>query len=50
MLPFEVTTLTFAGTLLSLAILEHWFLILPLPSERLWQWGMHSRMVPGPRP
>ncbi len=47
--PFVVTTMTFSGSLLSLAILEHWFLVLPLPSERLWQWGMHSRMAPGPR-
>ncbi len=27
------------ATLLALAILEHWFLVLPLPSERLWAWG-----------
>ena len=30
--PFEATALTFAGTLLTLAILEHWFMVLPLPS------------------
>jgi len=44
--PFEVAGLTFAGTLLSLAILEHWFLVLPLPSERLWSWGLRSRAAP----
>jgi putative photosynthetic complex assembly protein 2 len=38
------TALTFAATLLSLAVLEHWFLVLPLPSEALWSWGMRSRV------
>ena len=28
------------ATLLALAILEHWFLVLPLPSDRLWSWGL----------
>ena len=28
---------------LSLALLEHWFMVLPLPSEKLWDWGMRSR-------
>jgi putative photosynthetic complex assembly protein 2 len=27
------------ATLMALAVLEHWFLVLPLPSERLWAWG-----------
>jgi putative photosynthetic complex assembly protein 2 len=40
---FDATALTFAATLLSLAILEHWFLVLPLPSEVLWNWGLRSR-------
>ncbi|CAN5756592.1 putative photosynthetic complex assembly protein PuhE [soil metagenome] len=40
---FEATSLTFAATLLTLAVLEHWFLVLPLPSEALWAWGMRSR-------
>jgi putative photosynthetic complex assembly protein 2 len=42
---FDATALTFAGTLLSLAILEHWFMVLPLPSERLWSWGLRSRSL-----
>ncbi len=41
--PFEATALTFTGMLLSLAVLEHWFLVLPLPAELLWKWGMASR-------
>jgi putative photosynthetic complex assembly protein 2 len=40
---FDATSLTFQATLLSLAVLEHWFLVLPLPSEALWSWGMRSR-------
>ncbi|OYV40291.1 MAG: hypothetical protein B7Z80_04985, partial [Rhodospirillales bacterium 20-64-7] len=34
---------TFLGTLMALAILEHWFLVVPLPSAKLWQWGLASR-------
>ncbi len=45
---FEATALTFSGTLLSLAILEHWFMVLPLPSQALWNWGLRSRAVEPP--
>ena len=44
---FEATGLTLVGTLLTLAILEHWFIVLPLPSEALWKWGLHSRRDSG---
>jgi putative photosynthetic complex assembly protein 2 len=47
---FELTSLTFAATLLSLAVLEHWFLVLPLPSEALWSWGLRSRVVTPAKP
>ncbi len=40
---FEVTSNALVGSLLSLAILEHLLLVLPLPSEKLWRWGMRSR-------
>lgn len=47
---FDATALSFAATLLSLAILEHWFMVLPLPSEALWSWVRRSRaMAPGER-
>jgi putative photosynthetic complex assembly protein 2 len=45
---FEATALTFSGTLLSLAILEHWFMVLPLPSQLLWRWGLRSRATDPP--
>ncbi len=40
---FRMTSITFAAALLTLAILEHGFMMLPLPSERLWDWGLRSR-------
>jgi putative photosynthetic complex assembly protein 2 len=40
---FEVASFALIGSLLGLAILEHWFLVLPLPSEALWKWGLRSR-------
>lgn len=43
---FEATSLTFVAILLSLAVLEHWFLVIPFPSEALWSWGMRSRDAP----
>jgi hypothetical protein len=38
--------MTLVATLLSLAILEHLFLVLPLPFENLWRWGLRSRAAP----
>jgi len=46
---FEATGLTFASTLLTLAILEHWFLVLPLPATALWRWGLRSRKADASR-
>ncbi len=40
--PFEVAGLALVGTLLALGALEHWLLVLPLPSEALWRWSMGS--------
>ncbi len=37
--PFGGTALTLLATLLALAVLEHWFLVLPLPDEALWAWA-----------
>ena len=38
--------LTFVATMLALAILEHWFLILPLPFAELWSWALSVRDRP----
>jgi putative photosynthetic complex assembly protein 2 len=40
---FDTAGLALAATLLSLAILEHWFMVLPLPTTALWGWGLRSR-------
>ncbi len=41
--PMQATAAALVASLLSLAVLEHWFMVLPLPSEQLWRWGMRSR-------
>ena len=38
--------MTLVAAMMALAILEHWFLVLPFPTAILWQWGLASR---GPR-
>ncbi len=40
---FERTGYTLLATLLTLAVLEHWFLVLPVPVEKLWRWAMSRR-------
>jgi putative photosynthetic complex assembly protein 2 len=35
--------LSMLATMLALAVIEHWFLILPLPFERLWAWSLRSK-------
>lgn len=40
---YEAVSLAFLATLLSLAVLEHWFLVLPIPADALWKWGLASR-------
>ena len=37
------TALILLATLVALGLLEHWFLVLPLPVEALWAWGLASR-------
>jgi putative photosynthetic complex assembly protein 2 len=37
--PFEAALFTMLACLMALAVLEHWFLVLPLPVDALWQWG-----------
>ena len=40
---FQVTSNALLATMLGLAVLEHWFMVLPLPSTSLWSWGLRSR-------
>jgi len=41
--PYDVVAYTFVATMMALAILEHWFLVLPLPAAALWNWSLRSR-------
>jgi putative photosynthetic complex assembly protein 2 len=40
---YTSASLTLVATLLGLAVVEHWFMVLPLPSAELWSWGLKSR-------
>jgi putative photosynthetic complex assembly protein 2 len=42
--PAEVAGYALLAALTALALLEHWFMVLPLPDEKLWRW-----MLPAPR-
>ncbi len=41
---FEAVSLGLVLSLLALAIVEHVFLVLPLPMTALWAWGLRSRL------
>ncbi|MCZ8260209.1 MAG: putative photosynthetic complex assembly protein PuhE [Beijerinckiaceae bacterium] len=40
---FEATGHALIAALMALAVLEHWFLVIPLPFGELWSWGLASR-------
>jgi putative photosynthetic complex assembly protein 2 len=44
--PFEAVGQTLLATMLTLAIVEHWFLVLPISIASLWTWGLRSREAP----
>ena len=45
---FELDGFILLAALAGLALIEHWFLVLPLPDAALWSWAMRSREPPGP--
>jgi putative photosynthetic complex assembly protein 2 len=45
-MPETATGLSLLAALAALATLEHWFLMLPLPSAALWNWSLPGRTVP----
>lgn len=46
--PFTAVSACFLATMMGLGVLEHWFLVLPLPAEDLWTWGLRShKRAPG---
>jgi len=46
----EAVRLVLTATLLALGILEHWFLVLPLPDEALWAWALPGRKAGAQHP
>jgi putative photosynthetic complex assembly protein 2 len=44
--PYDKISLSLMIALLGLGLLEHWFMVLPLPSERLWSWAFQSAARP----
>ncbi len=40
---------TLLTALTLLALLEHWFMVLPLPDQKLWRWMMPERKIMAPR-
>ena len=47
--PTASAGLMLAATMLGLAILEHWLLVLPLPATALWRWAMRRHEDPAAR-
>jgi putative photosynthetic complex assembly protein 2 len=42
---FEQVAYTLVSALAALGVLEHWFLVVPLPVTALWKWGLGSRQA-----
>ena len=40
---FNATGAVFVALLLFLAVIEHWFLVLPIPMTALWKWSLSER-------
>ena len=42
---FETTGFTFLAALMALAVLEHWFMVLPFEATALWKWSLKSHVA-----
>lgn len=47
---FQAVAHIFYATLLALAVIEHWFLVAPLPVAALWSWSLKVRGETPPQP
>lgn len=45
---FDAVGYTLLATLMALAVIEHWFMILPIPAEALWRWSLDPAPVARP--
>lgn len=43
---YTATAMTLLATLTALAVVEHWFLVLPIPDATLWRWALKFREAP----
>lgn len=43
---FAAVAASFLATIVVLAVLEHWLLVLPLPTAALWSWGLKTHATP----
>ena len=39
---YDLASMTFLATLTALGLIEHWFMVLPMPATALWAWGLRS--------
>jgi putative photosynthetic complex assembly protein 2 len=44
--PYSAVGYTLVASLMALAVIEHWFMILPIQAEKLWRWSL----APSPPP
>jgi putative photosynthetic complex assembly protein 2 len=42
---FGKTAFVLLATLVALAVLEHWFMVVPVPVRAIWEWSMGSRLA-----
>ena len=47
---FGATAFLLLATLVALAVLEHWFMVVPVPVRAIWEWSMGSRPDAQARP
>lgn len=43
---FERLSATLLATMMVLGVIEHWFLVIPVPFEALWNWYLQARQKP----
>ncbi len=48
--PGQAVGLMLVASMLALGVIEHWFLVLPLPVDALWRWSLRARGARGANP
>lgn len=46
--PYQITATMLVATLMALALIEHWLLVLPISDAALWSWASGPRDTPNP--